>query len=51
MASRKAALFTGMDEPGNRVLAPADAKPSGAAPAKPAAKPAQKAPAKKPATP
>jgi hypothetical protein len=51
VASQKAALFTSMDETGNRVLAPADAKPSGAAPAKPAAKPAQKAPAKKPATP
>jgi len=51
VASQKAALFTSMDETGNRVLAPADAKPAGAAPAKPAATPAQKPAAKKPASP
>jgi hypothetical protein len=52
VASQKAPLFTSMDETGNRVLAPADAKPAGAAPAKPAAKPAsQKSGAKKGATP
>ena len=37
VAAEKVSLFTSMDETGNRVLAPSDGKPSGAAPAKPPA--------------